>query len=194
MINKSLAALIEANTDLVVSTAIKNCHVIGLHSFIVSQYPKIRLFIADDNCVLREPFDIKNPVLTIHKHKHNDVFIPLTKTKLTHHLYKLTTEHNDNSISFSMINYSRLDADIGTHLIGSEWLDYIESKSLYYMDTGQYHTVSINGCDKCSWLVLEMGTNNSFDNISYGGLPISHECYSKFDDPLTYVRDYLGSL
>lgn len=194
MIAKSLSALIESNKDLIASTAIKNCHVIGLHSFIINEFPKTRLFIADEDCVLRNPFDTHNPILTIHRHKHNDLFVPLTKTKITHHLYKLSDEHTDNSISFTMVNYSRLDENIGTHLIGNEWLDYIESKHLYFMDTNQHHTVSINGNAKCAWLVIEVGTNEDFTSISYGGDKVSNECYSKFEDPLTYVRNYLDDL
>ena len=43
--------LVEKNKELVKHTAIKDCHHKNLHSFIINEKPKIRLFIADD-CII----------------------------------------------------------------------------------------------------------------------------------------------
>lgn len=189
-----ITKLISNNKNIVEKTAIKNCHVSGLHSFILGYEPKIRLFLADSTCALRNPFDYKNPYLTIHAHRHNDIFIPLTETKIVHHLYKKVTFTDDNSINFTLNMYNRLNNSTeNMHGItgGSEWLEYIGSTSKPFLRAKELHTVNILGPKKCAWLVIEYGTDDTFEQLSYGGEQITNDCYQKFDNPISYINDFL---
>jgi len=187
--------LLTKNKDLITHTAIKNCHVSGLHSFILCKSPKVRLFLADRDCVLRKPFDFKNPYLTIHAHKHNDLFIPLTRTRIIHHLYKKVNFTDENSLYFHLNMYNRLDK---THennnglTCGSDWLEYIGPTTKPFLNAKELHTVNILGYKKCAWLVVEIGTDETFEQLSYGGEKITDDCYQKFDDPIQYIRDFLN--
>lgn len=178
--------LIEYNYDIIESTAIKNCHVDGLHSFVLNKSPKIRLFIADENCALRNSYSIYCPILTIHPHKHNDIFVPLTATKITHHLYKISP----SGIPFRSINFKRLDNNSTIKICENERLKYIGGFKKLFLFSHELHSVSIDSNGKCAWLILECGTDKNFKQISYGGAEIPSTCYQKFIDPVTYIKDY----
>lgn len=186
--------LIEINQQLVIDTAIKNCHVTGLHSFIINENPKIRLFLADKTCSLRLPFDFKKPYLTIHPHKHNDLFIPLTKSKIFHHIYKLVEYTTENSISLETNMYNRLDIkkeNMKGTCGGSDWLEYIGPTQKTFLKSNELHTVSIFGLDKCAWIIIEIGADEDFYQISYGGEQITLDCYQTFTNPIEYIKDFL---
>lgn len=195
MKNFLVKTLLKANSKLVIDSAIQNCHVVGLHSFILNRSPKIRLFIADENCVLRQPFNIAEPILTIHAHKHNDIFVNLTKTSITHHIFKKTpiAQKTDNTFIYSLNLYNRLDAKESHNgmLMGDEYLDYIGSGYYTFLPHTKLHTVNILGNGKCAWLIMEVGTNENFVPVSYGGEQIHPECYRKFNDPIGYIKEYL---
>lgn len=185
--------LIVKNAALIERTAIRNCHVTGLHSFILNETPKIRLYIADENCALRYPFDPANPYLTIHRHKHNDLFVRLTDTPIIHHLYKKTPAGitNDNTMSFNLNSYSRLD-DKGIGMpLGNDYLDYIESREAVFLHHSALHTVNIIGNGKCAWIVIEFGIDESFVALSYGGEKVTDDCYAPFHNPVEYIKEYL---
>lgn len=187
-------SFLKFNAKTINETAIKNCHVEGLHSFILAKFPfKIRLFVADKSCQLRLPYDVKNPSLTIHKHKHFDLFLPLTKCKIMHHMYKLTEEYNDNTLSFSLNEYPRLNQSnmFSGKCGGSELLDYVTSDYRMYMTTDEYHSVSIIGTSVCAWLVVELTTNEEFESYSYGGHKLSSNCYQKIESPIKFIEKLL---
>lgn len=182
---------LKANEKLIAETAIKNCHVTGLHSFLLNKSPKVRLFIADNNCALRLPFDYKNPYLTIHAHKHNDIFIPLTNEEIIHHFYKHVDYVDEKSIPFSLNEYNRLDGNTKNGRTGgSDWLEYIGHENRMFMGTKELHTVSILGPKKCAWIIIEIGTDEDFIQLSFGGEQITSDCYQKFDNPIQYIKDY----
>lgn len=187
--------LISKNVDIINKTAIKNCHVSGLHSFILNYEPKIRLFLADETCALRKPFDYKNPYLTIHAHRHNDIFIPLTETKIIHHLYKKVNFTDENSVSFRLNMYNRLNIANKENMAGitggSDWLEYIGPSTKPFLKAKELHTVNILGSKKCAWIIIEIGTDDTFEQLSYGGEQISSDCYQKFNDPIKYIFDFL---
>lgn len=185
--------LLNLNSQLVCDTAIRNCHVMGLHSFILNKSPKVRLFIADSECVLRQPFNVHNPILTVHAHKHNDVFINLTKTCIIHHLYKKApiAVKGDNTFVCSLNMYHRLDTNGNGILLGDDYLDYISSSKRTVLHHTELHTVNILGNGKCAWLVVEVGTNTNFEPISYGGQQINNDCYKEFINPIEYIKEYL---
>ena len=75
-IKKLLTYLINKNPDIIKRTALKNCHAVGLNSFILNYDPKIRLFISDEDCEIRT-INNKNPIIPIHPHKYDDLFVLL---------------------------------------------------------------------------------------------------------------------
>lgn len=188
-----LARLIEKNATTIQETAIKNCHVTGLHSFLITRSPKIRLFIADKNCRLRDPFDYKNPYLTVHQHKHHDLFIPLTKTQIIHHLYEHVEFFDDECVALSTHEYYRLDQERNNGRTGgSDNMRYLGPTTKKFLTANEYHTVSIPGGGKCAWLILEFGTVENFQQLSYGGEQITPDCYQEFPNAVEYIKEYFG--
>lgn len=185
---------IELHSDSIIETAIKNCHCIGLHSFIIRTKPfKIRLFLADENCELRQPYDVENPHLTIHRHRHSSIFVPLTKTKIIHQLYRIAENSFDsvNCFSFSTNIYSRLNQKyFHGQTGGSDWLTYCGASSKCFLHAEEFHSVNILGNEKCAWLVIELSEANDFEQISYGGAKLTDGCYQKFDDPIKFITDF----
>lgn len=192
--NKLVKKLLLRNPELITRTAIKNCHCIGLHSFIVCEVPyKVRLFLADEQCELRKPFDVKKPHLTIHRHKHSSIFIPLTKTKIVHQLYKVTENSSEsvNCFSFDTNMYARLNEPYyHGQTGGSDWLVYCGASDTCFLHAEEFHTVNILGQEKCAWLVVELTSDTGFTQISYGGEKLTDGCYQQFDNPIEYINEF----
>lgn len=193
--NSLIRKLLTHDTKTIIETAIKNCHCVGLHSFIVRTSPyKIRLFLADETCELRKPYDVQNPHLTIHRHKHSSIFIPLTKTKIIHQMYQPSENSlSPNSFSFDTNLYTRLNqAYFRGQTGGSDWLTYLGAEDRVFLRAEEYHSVNILGREKCAWLVIELTESPEFEQISYGGETLSHECYQKFEDPIRYITEFFN--
>lgn len=189
-----VSRFLEHHAESIIETAIKNCHCIGLHSFIIRIRPfKIRLFLADEACELRKPFDVKNPHLTIHRHKHNSIFVPLTKTKIIHQMYAIALNSCDsaNTFSFSTNIYTRLNQPYDHGLAGgSDWLTYLGAYNRQFLRADEYHSVNILGNEKCAWIVIELSNSDKFEQISYGGEKLSEGCYQRFEDPIQYIKNF----
>ncbi len=154
---------------------------------------KIRLFLADETCELRKPYDVKDPHLTIHRHRHSSIFVPLTKTKIIHQVYRLAENSFDgvNCFTFSTNIYARLNQKyFHGQTGGSDWLTYCGASSRCFLDADVFHSVNILGNEKCAWLVIELSEANDFEQISYGGAKLTGGCYQKFDDPIKFITDF----
>ena len=181
--------LIKTNNDSINSTAIKNCHALGLNSFIINHIPKIRLFIADDDCELFEKFDPLNPKIPIHAHKYNDLFMQL-EGELIHHFYNIGTD-----IKFNKYRYYRLsDKEQTIQNIGCEYLKYRgEKHDVVELKSSILHSVSLSG-EKCSWIIIELDKDENFEQVSYHqNLVNNPELYKRFDDPINYLNQYFKS-
>jgi hypothetical protein len=178
--------LISTNQELIENTAIKNCHAIGLNSFIINQKPKIRLFIADPHCELFNEFDYLNPLIPIHPHKYDDIFIQL-EGELIHHLYDKKGKHPFNKYKF----YRLSDKEKNIILTGNEKLNYLGSKTnIPSLKANELHTVSLKG-KRCSWLIIETFQDSNFEQIAYHqDLKNLEGLYQKFENATEYLKSY----
>lgn len=189
--------LVSVNRDLIERTALKNCHCIGLNSFIINENPRMRLFIADDDCELYSKFDFSNPIIPIHTHKYDDLFFTL-EGRVNQHLY---TEDNgasaDKSYGFFLqsgtitelnkYEYNRL-SDNKTEMrsmgMGKIYFHGSTAQKTYSLKSNILHTVTIEKerhvnfsnepenlleyiHPKCSWLLIETFKDNHFKSIGY---------------------------
>jgi hypothetical protein len=188
-IKNILNHLLKTNQDLIKKTALKNCHAVGLNSFILNSYPKIRLFTTDDDCEIRK-FDWMNPIIPIHPHKYDDLFFQLSG-KLIHHLY----EKKDNGIKFNKYNFIRLN-NINTEIVklGEENLKYIgQFSNINRLRSKTLHTASVQ--DECSWIIIETKKDETFSEIFYHqNLQKRDDLYKPFDSPIEYLQNYINSI
>lgn len=178
--------LISTNVELVNSTALGDCHCIGLRSFIINEKPKIRLFIAEPDCELYQNFNPTDPIIAIHPHRYDDIFIQL-EGRLTHHIYQL-----DGNMEFNKYGYLRLsDCDKRLHQIGTERLDYIGAMDdVKFLKSDTLHTASISG-NRCSWMIIETFENADFNQFAYHkDLVERPELYKKIPDGVEYLNNY----
>lgn len=178
--------LISINKELISKTAMSNCHCIGLNSFIINEKPKIRLFIAEPNCELFEKFDYKNPLIAIHPHKYDDIFIQL-EGKMINHLYEI-----GNEIKFNKYKFQRLsDENKELKLFNKEYLDYLgKFENITNLDSNQLHTVSLEG-ERCSWVIIETFEDENFEQIAYHQNLIERkELYKPMVNSIEYLQDH----
>jgi hypothetical protein len=178
--------LISTNTDLINRTGISNCHCIGLSSFIINENPKIRLFIGEKNCELFSEYDYLNPIIPIHPHKYDDIFIQL-EGKLINHLYEV-----GGDLEFKKWEYPRISGG-EIKYIGNENLQYLGGRSdVTELKSKELHSVSLEG-EKSSWLVLETFRDLNFKQISYHQNLIKKEnLYKPIENSSQYLRDYFN--
>lgn len=188
-VKKLITHFIKNNRQLIEKTALKNCHAIGLNSFILNQNPKIRIFISDEDCEVNK-FDPYNPVIPIHPHKYDDLFFPITG-KLTHHLY----QRNINGIPFNKYNFIRLNT-INDEIVklGEENLKYIgEFSNINKLKSKTLHTISVEG--ECSWLIIETKQDESFSEIFYHqNLQKRNDLYVPFENPILFLENFINNL
>jgi hypothetical protein len=211
--------LVSINKELIERTAIKNCHCIGLNSFIINEKPKMRLFIADDNCELyfqnetNFHFDYKNPIIAIHPHKYDDVFFQL-QGSLVHHFYsKAKPQKSDMPCFFNKYKYLRLsDSNKKIELVGTETIYYegsnwdvktLKSNTLHTASLSKYKAgfnISDKNKDKsCAWVVIETFEDKNFEQIGYQNnlsefLKKQPLLYKKFPNSYDYVSHFINKL
>lgn len=180
--------LISINSEIIERTAIKNSSCIGLNSFIINEKPKIRLFTADSNCELYKYYDYKNPIIPIHPHKYDDLFITL-QGNVIHHIYEL-----GGDIEFNSYQYGRLsDNELKINKVGKANLSYLGTRSSNQMklDAKTLHSVQLKG-DKCSWMIIETFQDSNFKQIAYHkNLRERKNLYQSFENPVSYLKSYL---
>lgn len=180
--------LISINQELIEKTAIKNCHCIGLNSFIINEKPKIRLFIADSNCELFQPFDYMNPIIPIHPHKYDDLFSQLEGTMINH-LYRVGGELEFNEYQY--LRLSNIDSEL--RLMGKRGLSYLGSKEdVVELKATELHTASLSG-ERCSWLITETFENKHFKQVSYHqNLTKRNDLYKPMNNSKEYINSYFN--
>lgn len=188
-IKKLLSYLIDNNQSIIEKTALRNCHAVGLNSFILNLDPKVRLFICDDECEVRN-YDPANPVIPIHPHKYDDLFFQING-KLTHHLY----ERRPNGIKFNKYNFIRLN-NIDTDIVklGEESLRYIgEFSNVNRLRSKTLHGVSVDG--DCSWIIIETKKDDTFDEVFYHqDLKRRDELYKPFNNPVDFLKRFIETI
>lgn len=188
-IKKLLYHLIENNESLIKKTALKNCHARGLNSFILNSSPKIRLFISDEDCEIRN-IDPYNPIIPIHPHKYDDLFFQING-KLIHHIYHVS----NSGVEFNKYNFIRLN-NIDSEIInlGKEKLRYVGNFSnINKLRSKTLHTASVEG--DCSWIIIETKPDDNFNEIFYHqNLQKRNYLYQKFDDPISYLYDFVDKI
>lgn len=187
---KSLQPYIGADCctkQMIDSSAIKHCHLLGLHSAILQLHPvKIRLFVAGSTCELLAPFSESDPVIPIHPHKHTDLFFSLSG-QLINHIYC----RDDVGLEFLKINHSRLDSNVSTPVVvGSETLKYYGSFFDGGMTSKSLHTVSCYG--PTTWVVVELNTDPTFESIGYTRkLQKCEHLYQPFVNPVADLENLI---
>lgn len=180
--------LISINSDIIEKTALRNCHCFGLNSFIINEKPRIRLFIADNDCELFHDFNYINPIIPIHPHKYDDFFLKI-EGNLVNHLYKI-----GGSIEFNQYSYLRLsDNNKKIERVGVEKLDYLGAKyDITELKSNELHSVSLEG-EKCSWLIIETFKNINFKQVAYHqNLFEQKGLYQRMEKPNEFLKNYFN--
>lgn len=178
--------LFNTNKDVVKKTAIRDCHCLGLHSFIINEKPRIRLFIAEDDSELHG----KKVIIPIHSHKYDDLF-QVVSGEVIHKLY---LEGNVGQ-PYNTYLYPRIKEGDSTPLLcGLRYLEFvgtIKSKS-FIMPASTLHTVQLKG-QNVMWMVTELAEDTNFKQIGYvpynSKLEIRDELYKPFPGALEYITD-----
>lgn len=191
-----LRFIIARNKELIEKTALRDCHIIGLNSFIINEFPKMRLFIAEPNCELYRDFDPTNPLIPVHRHKYDDYFFPI-QDNLRHHFYRKIENATYGSILFNSYTYKRIGAtNTNIELNGYVNLIYEGSSTIVkHLKAETLHTVSIDSSQESSWIIIE--THNTPDFVPIGYHQDLHkrpELYKPFTNPLSYLWKFLDSL
>ena len=192
--------LVSINSHLIDDTALSNCHCVGLNSFIINDRPKIRLFVADKYCKLYDNFDFKKPIIPVHPHKYDDIFVQLSG-KLIHHLYEFSGSNKkiDIDVKFNKYKYKRLSDSTKIEKIGTDIKFYYKGEldNLEYLKANELHTVSLDfGFETlCSWLVFETFEDKEFKQEAYHyDLIEQNNLYKKFENPIHYLNNFLNNL
>lgn len=187
---KLINFFIKKNPDIIEKTALRNCHAIGLNSFLLSIDPKIRIFVCDEDTELYS-FNPENPTIPIHPHKYDDLFFQI-KGNLHHHLYK----KDSNGIVFNKYNFIRLDKiDTEIQNLGQEHLKYIgEFSNINQLKAKTLHTVSVKG-DQCSWIIIETKKDETFDEVFYHqNLTQNKNLYQPFNNPISFLSSFANNI
>jgi hypothetical protein len=192
--------LISINEKLIIDTALSNCHCVGLNSFIINERPKIRLFVADKYCTLYDKFDFKNPIIPVHSHKYDDIFVHVSG-RLIHHLYEFSgsSKKIDIDVKFNKYTYGRLSDNTTIEKIGTGRKFYYKGEldNLEYLKANELHTISLDfGVETpCSWLVFETFADKEFEQIAYHkNLVGQNNLYKNFKNPIHYLNNFFETL
>ncbi len=198
--------LISENKELIKSTAIKDCHAIGLNSFIINENPRMRLYTADPNCELYKlGIYIENPIIPIHRHKYRDLFFQLYGN-VVHHIYDVENwiGLGQKTFRIAKYRYNRI-GDSNKEIKFVDNVDIAYRSTLInpeYLNPSDYHTVYLEPAQlypnpKCCWLIIETEEDSFFDfnKFAYSqDLKERPELYQKFDanfDIIKYLQNYL---
>lgn len=182
--------MLQQNSELVIRTGLSDCHVKGLNSFIINENPRIRLFIADYDCELYKPYNKKNPIIPIHSHKYDDIFIPL-KGELIHHMYEYGEDIDFNRYIYKRIGDVAIQEPI---LFGIQQpLNYLGAFDKGYLKSTELHSASLNPIYKeTAWLIIETNKNPNFDQKCYHqDLRLNNDLYKPFRNCLKYINNIL---
>lgn len=167
--------LIVNNKELVRETALKNCHCIGLNSFIINEKPRIRLFVAEKGSDLHRKFDPQDPVIPVHPHKYDDQFVVLHGV-LTNHIYKqgLYDKHFLSQFKLFRFSYKRIingaKEPYDPKIMSCDWITYFKKDQVtgeYFQPASTLHTVSVPEGIETIWIVIEMDQSTEFDQLAY---------------------------
>lgn len=190
--------LVATNKKLIEATALRNCHCLGLNSFIINENPRIRLFIADQGCELFQPFDNANPLIPIHPHKYSDLFATLMG-EVTHHLYKVEDEFTEQRlVGFRQYTYNRIsDQKSEIVCLGNVILSHLVSSSaITQLNAEVLHTVSLTPdsvTGVCAWMIMETYEDPGFKQVSYHQyLEARPNLYQAFPDAYRYLQRFFG--
>jgi hypothetical protein len=189
-IKKIINYFISQNQSTIQKTALKDCHAVGLNSFILNQYPKVRLFICDEDTEIKK-YDISNPIIPIHPHKYDDLFFQI-EGKLVHHLY----QKSDNGIEFNKYNFIRLNnINMEIKNLGKQKLRYIgQFSNVNKLRSKTLHTVSIEDAP-CSWLIIETKEDETFSEVFYHqNLIRRDDLYKPFNNPIEFLIEFVNKL
>ena len=182
--------LVEKNYPLVINSAIAHCHCLGLNSFIISQDPKIRLFIADDHSEIHD-----NPgIIPIHSHKYDDYF-QVIEGGVTHRIFNFKFDGKP----FQSYTYQRIGdrEDEEPVAMGQSYLKVVDilAQDEVILKSKLLHNVKLTGRN-VMWTVTEMQKSQSFNQICYdeGTLKRRPELYKKVNDPMGFIDYKLNSV
>ncbi len=191
--------LIKTNQPLIKKTALKDCHCLGLHSFILNTNPKMRLFIAEPDCEMFQKFDPWNPLIPIHPHKYDDDFYQI-EGNLIQHIYEEYREYefNPKAKSLNGYTYNRIsdNNEIEIVLQGRVRLRYKgRRKNITFLAAKILHTASLIGSKRSSWLITEGKMDTTFKQIAYHkNLVKRDELYNAFENPVEYLTSWIENL
>lgn len=183
--------LFNTNRELVKNTAIRDCHCLGLHSFIINEKPRIRLYIAEDDSELHRT-GYASPI-PIHAHKYDDMF-QVINGSVIHYIYE---QGDARDCKYKAYLYARVkEKDSTPILIGDKFLrqtDIIQKKS-FVMPASTLHTVRLKG-NNVMWMITELAQDLGFKQVGYVHeehvLETRPELYKPFSDAISYVAQKL---
>jgi hypothetical protein len=164
--------LVNKNSDMIIEKSLKNCHIKGLNSIMLSDVPenRIRLFYVVKGHELSNEFH--ESYLALHPH-HCDITISVVKGHLTNYNCEILNENYGSGMLYSKYEYkSKInDDDIGFVYKGDEFIRFSErtelhKKDLLYLPAKTLHTVKAND-DNTAWLIFEGKEDNTYENVCY---------------------------
>ncbi len=187
--------LVSINKKLIESSAIKDCHCLGLNSFVINEKPRIRLFIANEDCEL---YNEVSPI-PIHAHKYDDLFQVLSGP-VYHEIYKIGTRFT--GAQYRVYKYPRIkDTDKTPVYIERSFLTWVDTtwRDMILMPAQTLHTVRLSDEGERKpiiWMVTELAEDEGFEQIAYSFNPITPrpELYQPFPDAFEYVMDKFKSI
>ena len=179
--------LINRNGPLVANSAISHCHCLGLHSFVISQDPKVRLFIADDDCEIHTD----SGVIPIHSHKYDDYFQVISGA-----MFHSIHDFSNNGRLYNSYTYRRIgDTDeqeivsMGQSMLSV--VDVIAQENLV-LPANRLHSVRLSGSN-VMWTLTELERNVKFNQICYkdGELKRRDELYKPMPNAVEFIESRL---
>jgi hypothetical protein len=174
--------IIQNNLQEVVEKSLLNCHIIGLHSIMISDASDrmIRLYIADKGHQLHKnlPINYENGLsVGFHSH-HCDLSLHCIKGKI----FNWVVEEADTGFELTKYNYSsKITSDeMGFTNTGKSYLTttsevWITEENMLTMGAKQIHTV---GCDKDSfnaWLVYQGKEDKTYTSYCWSNANLEKE-------------------
>lgn len=183
---------LKKNRTIIEKTALSDCHVKGLSSFILNYNPKIRLFICEPDCELFEKYNPKNPIIPIHPHKYDDLFFQVSG-KLVHHLYEKKRGGGIFMNKYNFIRLNNIDNEIVN--LGEEELKYIgDFTNINKLKSRTLHSASVKGYYP-SWIIIETNQDDMFSEVLYHkNLKKREDLYNVIINPVKYIEDFIDKV
>ena len=182
--------LVERNYIIVINSAIAHCHCLGLHSFIINENPRIRLFIADDHSEIHRDGN----VIPIHSHKYRDYF-QVINGSVCHAVYDRV---ESGGKLYDSYRYGRIgDGDFEPIRVGEARLKLgkLLTQDEVILPADALHSVRLRDSN-VMWTVTELDRNDAFDQVCFSErkLVARRDLYKPLPNAIEFIRNRFDSL